>query len=140
MSARLRGQLAERMNVHPETIRFYEREGLMPDPARNASGYRVYTEADEWRLAFIQNARAAGFSLARIKELFRAVAQGDVTDVPSLAEQVDREIAELDAKIERLESMRSALEAFKAQGDDAAQCPHIRAFLGGFRTNSVKPA
>lgn len=64
------GRLAELAGVHVETIRYYERRGLLAEPARSAAGYRYYGERDVWRLEFIARAKRLGFTLAEIGELF----------------------------------------------------------------------
>ena len=63
------GQLAQAAGVHVETIRYYERRGLLPEPPRRASGYRVYAQDSTARLCFIKNLQTLGFSLKEIQEL-----------------------------------------------------------------------
>lgn len=63
------GQLAQSVGVDTQTIRFYERQGLLPPPGRQENGYRVYTEKHVERLAFIRRCRILGLSLAEIHEL-----------------------------------------------------------------------
>lgn len=64
------GRLADLAGVHVETIRYYERRGLLAQPTRSDAGYRLYDEADLWRLEFIARAKQLGFTLAEITELF----------------------------------------------------------------------
>lgn len=64
-----RSTLAARAGTGVETLRFYEREGLVSPPKRNASGYRIYSESDLERLRFIKRAQELGFSLAEIRQL-----------------------------------------------------------------------
>jgi pimeloyl-ACP methyl ester carboxylesterase len=68
------GKLAERTEVHPRTIRFYEAKGLLPPPRRSASGYRLYSLRDVKRLGLVRAARALGFSIREVHHLM-AVAQ-----------------------------------------------------------------
>ena len=70
------GELANRARVNIQTIRFYEREKLLPPPARRPSGYRVYSDHDLRRLRFIRQAKELGFSLEEIREILRMRAQG----------------------------------------------------------------
>ncbi len=63
------GELAERAGTSTDTIRYYERMGLLQSPERTASGYRLYTDADLGRLLFIRRAKRLGFSLGDIKGL-----------------------------------------------------------------------
>ncbi len=60
-------KLAELVEVAPDTIRYYEKEGLIPEPKRSVSGYRLYTEAAAGRVRFIRNGQAMGLKLAQIK-------------------------------------------------------------------------
>lgn len=68
-----RHQLARRTGCHLETIRYYEKIGLLPDPPRSASGYRIYDETDVRRLRFILRARELGFGLEEIRGLLHLV-------------------------------------------------------------------
>jgi DNA-binding transcriptional MerR regulator len=93
------GKFAAAEGVSVETIRFYQRRGLLTRPARQGSAFREYTEADRWRLAFIRRARLLGFTLAEITELL-GPAEASSTDEILLAGQakldsVGRQIAEL---------------------------------------------
>jgi MerR family copper efflux transcriptional regulator len=64
------GRLADRAGVHVETIRYYERRGLIAAPSRSDSGYRLYDEHALWRLEFIARAKRLGFTLGEITDLF----------------------------------------------------------------------
>lgn len=70
------GQLAKKGGVTVQTVRFYERQGLVANPLRKDSGYRVYGEADVRRLLFIRQAKALGFSLREIREILRMRERG----------------------------------------------------------------
>src|SRR5690606_12466679 len=63
------GELAGAVGVNVQTVRYYERRGLLPKPKRRASGYREYTEIDVARLEFIRRAQALGFTLSEIEQL-----------------------------------------------------------------------
>jgi MerR family copper efflux transcriptional regulator len=93
------GELASAAGVHVETIRYYEREGILPEPPRSPSGYRQYGEADRWRLSFIQRGKGLGFSLKDIAELLGAGQDRSVDEVQRIAkarlEQLDEELAAL---------------------------------------------
>lgn len=69
MTAFTIGKLAEAAGVHVETIRYYERRGLLAPPPRSASGYRQYSPDDLWRLQFIARGKRLGFTLAEIAEV-----------------------------------------------------------------------
>jgi Hg(II)-responsive transcriptional regulator len=106
--ALLRGQLAREAGVKVETLRFYERRGLLPPPPRRASGYREYPAEAIDLVRFIQRAQALGFSLREIKELLalREVPRATCGDVVLLAR---RKADEIDAKIRDLRSIHAAL-------------------------------
>jgi DNA-binding transcriptional MerR regulator len=63
------GKFAAAEGVSVETVRFYQRRGLLAQPERRGAGYREYTDSDRWRLAFIRRARLLGFTLGQIAEL-----------------------------------------------------------------------
>jgi Hg(II)-responsive transcriptional regulator len=108
MSLRI-GKLAEAAGVGVETIRFYERRGLLAQPARRQSGYREYATEDVTRIRFIKSAQQLGFTLKEISELIRLEqdANGQCGDVQTRATEKMRGI---DEKIAALMSMRSELE------------------------------
>ncbi len=122
------GRLAKTASVGVETIRFYEREGLMAAPERTASGYRLYPPAAAERLGFIRRAKALGFSLAEIRELLGlAEPSGDRAKVKALTEH---KLAEIEQRIEELHRMRQALSELDRQcsGQGPVEgCPIIEA-------------
>lgn len=101
-------EAAKRGGVGVETIRYYERHGLMPKASRTHSGYRVFGEDAVMRLRFIKHAQGLGFSLKEIKDLLslRVKPGSSCADVRRRAEA---EIAEVDEKIRHLQAMREAL-------------------------------
>jgi len=103
------GRLAKLAGVKPDSVRFYERSGLLPKPARTASGYRVYDEAALRRLLFIKKAQALGFSLDEVKRILNLRGQGRETCrcVIAIAEATLSETAE---KLEELQSFHDALK------------------------------
>ena len=119
------GELASRCGVSRDTIRFYEREGLLPSPQRTPSQYRVYGERDESRLLFIRQAAAIGLTLDDIQELVRhdqLRTPGECRRVTGLLRQrietIDRKLAELNAFRRRL---AENLERCERAGGEA--CP-----------------
>ena len=115
------GQVAERSGVGVETVRFYEREGLIPKPDRSSSGYRQFDDEAIARLHFIKRAKELGFTLNEIKELLslRLDATTSCADVRSRAEA---KIADIDEKIRTLRRMKTALKKLTSEcsGDGAA--------------------
>jgi DNA-binding XRE family transcriptional regulator len=71
MESLTRGQLARLAHVNPETIRFYEREGILPRPTRARNGYRSYSVAAVERIQFVGRAKSLGFSLEQIRDLLK---------------------------------------------------------------------
>jgi MerR family mercuric resistance operon transcriptional regulator len=102
------GELAKQANVHVETLRYYERRGLIPRPHRTVSNYRVYSFEDLRRVKFVKQAQGLGFTLKEIKKLLtlRATPRARCADVRAYASQ---KIEDIDAKIHSLARMRKAL-------------------------------
>src|SRR5213596_1649390 len=108
MEALTRGELAQQGRVNAETIRYYERRGLLPKPPRTPSGYRTFDREAVRRLRFIKQAQALGFSLKEIRELLslRVDPRSSCADVRRRAEA---KIADIDEKLRALRAMRRAL-------------------------------
>ena len=125
------GELARRANVNVETLRFYERQGLLPKPPQRASGYREYPPEAVALVRFVKRAQALGFSLREIKELLdlREVPRATCSDVVVLTQ---RKIEEIDAKINNLRAMRAALTSLLKGCTGMApiaQCPIIESLV-----------
>jgi MerR family copper efflux transcriptional regulator len=110
------GKVAKRAAVSIETIRFYERKGLLAEPQRKESGYRQYTEADVRKLVFIQHAKGLGFSLNEIKELLSLQAN-DTTTSREIKQLAEHKLMDIETKIAMLERMRRTLQQL------VDQCP-----------------
>jgi len=102
------GQVAKLAAVGVETIRFYEREGLLNKPKRRESGYRVFTQEVVGRIEFIQKAKRLGFSLREIRDLLRLRVDGHAT-AADVKKRVDAKIDQIDDRINDLKRMRRAL-------------------------------
>ncbi|MFN2475483.1 MAG: heavy metal-responsive transcriptional regulator [Chthoniobacterales bacterium] len=102
------GQLAEAAGVKPDTVRFYERVGLLPKPDRAPSGYRAYDEAALTRLRFIKKAQSLGFSLDEVRRILSLRGQGSTTcrSVLAIAEAT---LAETEIKLRDLQEFRDSL-------------------------------
>lgn len=124
------GALAKKASVSVDTIRYYERGGLLPLPARRISGYREYGDADVKRLRFVRRAGALGFTLVEIAELLSLSADRDVAGVKRRAEhrltQVEHKIAELNRIRRGLEKLVAACPGH----GDLEHCPIIAALSG----------
>jgi MerR family transcriptional regulator, copper efflux regulator len=102
------GQVAHQAGVGVETIRFYEREGLLEEPPRRASGYRQYSEQVVTRLRFIKRAKLLGFSLKEISELLLLRVDSS-TSCEEVKQRTEAKIAEVERKLVELQRMRQAL-------------------------------
>ncbi|WP_396589378.1 MerR family transcriptional regulator [Bermanella sp. R86510] len=120
------GQFAKAGEVGVETIRFYQRKGLLRVP-KAGQGIRKYDEEDMHCLRFIRNAQSAGFTLNEIKELISLDSSHDRRRVRELAEL---RVEALDAQIEQLEKARGALQrlAKECAHSDAGPCPILESF------------
>lgn len=110
------GKLATYANVGIETIRYYEREGYLPEPERLASGYRVYSDDTAKRLLFIKEGQALGFSLSELKELLALTDDPDA-DCSQVNKKAQSKLHEIKEKIDRLKLMATSLERL------ATYCP-----------------
>ncbi len=123
------GEIARSCGITVETVRFYEKEGLLPKPRRRPSGYRVYTGDAARRLRFIQSAKTLGFSLQEIRELLALrVASG--SSCAHVRTRATAKIAELDAKLTELTRVREALVRLAAActgTGPAGACPLLDA-------------
>lgn len=123
------GQLAEKAQVNVETVRYYERKGLIPKPPQRASGYRQYPQETVARIQFIKNAKELGFSLREISELLSLRVNPDSRcgDVKKRAEE---KISDIEEKIKTLQKMKKALLklAKECKGRaDISECPILEA-------------
>ncbi len=101
------GQVARRAGVGVETVRFYEREGLLEEPPRRTSGYRQYSEQVVTRLHFIKRAQKLGFSLKEISELLLRV--DSQTSYDEVKQRTEAKLAEVERKMVELQRIRQAL-------------------------------
>ncbi|MDE0856018.1 MAG: MerR family transcriptional regulator [Nevskia sp.] len=124
------GRLAKAAEVNIDTVRFYERQGLLQPAPRSAGGYRLYRTADLQRLQFIRRAKTLGFSLDDIAELLRLTEDGH--DRGRIKAVAQRRVADLEARIAELSRMRSVLahHAGHCSGHGEVRgCPIIEALL-----------
>ena len=119
------GEVAERGGVNLQTIRYYEREKLLPDPPRLASGYRVYPDQTVRRVRFIKRAQEIGFTLAEIRELLaiRIDSGRNSAEVRALA---NAKINDIEEKIQTLRRIKEALGRITERCSGcgpASECP-----------------
>lgn len=104
-----RSELASRTGCNPETIRFYESKGVLPEPARTAAGHRIYGPGDVQRLTFILQTRALGFSLAEVLELISLEEQPEnCSDVYTL---LSKHLSNVEKRLENLNSIKVSLKS-----------------------------
>lgn len=126
------GQVAKETQVNIQTVRYYERRGLIPKPSRRASGYRQYAPDVVQRIQFIKNAQALGFSLQEIAELL-ALRVDPRLPRGEVKQHVDTKITDIEQKIERLQAIKQALLNLSntCTGDgSASHCPILDALEG----------
>ena len=116
------GELAARLAINPKTIRYYEGIGLLPEPERTASGYRLYDEDDVERLTFIKTAQRLGITLDEIREILAFRDRGD-RPCDYVRTVLRREVAEIDRRLAELTALRDELVALE---DLADQLPESR--------------
>lgn len=104
------GELADAVGVTSQTIRFYERKGLLPDAERGANGYRVYDESTLARMRFINVAQAAGLTLSEIRSVIDLRDDG-TAPCAHVAALIDTKLADVRARIRRLAALEAELEA-----------------------------
>ena len=117
------GELADAAGLPSQTIRFYERRGLLPEPERGANGYRIYDESTLTRLNFVRTAQAAGLALAEIGSVIDLRHDGNVpcTHVATL---IDSKLADVRARISELTILETELKDLIERGHrlDPADC------------------
>ncbi len=117
------GELAAATGCHLETVRYYEKIGLLPKPPRTGSGYRAYRPSDVARVRFIARGRSLGFSLDEIRSLLRLSESPDLAcgDVDALARQ---HLTEVRLKLTQLQRMEAELMATveRCRGGQRATC------------------
>ena len=110
------GDVAEQGGVNLQTIRYYEREGLLPEPPRLASGYRMFPETAVRRVRFIKRAQELGFSLAEIRDLL-SLRENAEAGAHDMRDRAKAKVADLEEKIRTLRAMKNALTRL------AEKCP-----------------
>jgi MerR family mercuric resistance operon transcriptional regulator len=104
------GEVADRSSVNVQTIRYYERRGLLPTPRRSPGGYRQYSADNVHRIRFIKRAQALGFSLDKISELL-ALRVDPSSNCEEVLHHAEIKLRDIDERIEALRRMRRSLES-----------------------------
>ena len=119
------GQLARRTELNVESVRYYERRGLIPEPRRSESGYRLYSQEAIARINFIKRAKTLGFSLSEISELLSLRVDPEST-CSMVRNRAKAKIADIESKIRTLQDMKRALVKLTASCQGAgptSECP-----------------
>ena len=121
-----RGELSKKTGVNGETIRYYEKIGLVPEPARAANGYRVYGVAHLKSLSFIKRCRELGFTLKEIAALLALVDGGSYT-CEEIRDHTVTHLNDIDNKIRDLMKMQRTLREMvsKCEGGLLPECPIV---------------
>lgn len=127
------GQVAKRAGVGVETVRFYERKGLIQEPPRRASGYRQYPEEVIPRIRFIRRAGELGFSLKEIQELLEQRADPTARG-GAVRDKTEAKVREIEGRIADLESIRTVLAGLASCCEGSGpvgDCPILAALESG---------
>jgi MerR family mercuric resistance operon transcriptional regulator len=122
------GDLAEQAGVNVQTVRFYERRKLLPEPPRTHSGYREYGEQELKQLRFIRQAKTLGFTLDEIRDILRSRGRGQCpcTDVIAIAERHLRDVREQIEILEKFEKeLTTAVGQWKKAGKQSVEAGAI---------------
>ncbi len=127
------GDLGKATNTKVETVRYYERIGLMPAPKRSASNYRKYGAGHVERLGFIRRSRALGFNLDQVRDLL-SLADDRGRSCEAIDEIARAHLAEIDRKLTDLKALRHELDALLRQCRHGviAECRIIKALVSKF--------
>lgn len=124
----LRGEIAKIANINVETLRYYEKNQLIPTPKRTENGYRLYSKDTLNIIAFIKSAKNAGFTLEQIRKLF-SVVDGKNIDLNYIDELISIKIVEIDEKIIELQNVQRNLKKVKDNLYQPHECPLLNSFV-----------
>ncbi len=136
------GELAQKCDINLETLRYYERVGIMLPPPRSRSGHREYPGSSADRLVFIRRAQSLGFTLTEIKELLELKRNED-EHCSDVVHSIDAKLQEVEKKIRDLRSIHRALKTMKelCQGDCLiGDCPILENLEHAAPLPSSRPA
>jgi MerR family mercuric resistance operon transcriptional regulator len=126
------GEVAARSGISIDTLRYYERLGLLPKPARTSSGYRLYEARMVDRLAFIKRAQSFGFTLDEIAQMLR-LESADPQTCRRVLQMIEHKLEDLNHQYAEIKRLRRELSAYKLECERAIAhrqcCPVIEDFL-----------
>ena len=122
------GKVSERTGCNIETIRYYEKEGLLPPPGRSAGGHRLFSTELVDRIVFIKRCRELGFPMVEIRQLLSLVDQ-EHASCEKVKQIAEHHLQEIEARIEDLVRMEKTLHGLvnRCSGKDVPDCPIIQA-------------
>lgn len=126
------GELARRAGCRPDTVRYYEKEGLLPPPVRSDGNYRIYNASHLSRLAFIRNCRALEMNLDEVRALL-ALKDGACPDCGAVNRLLEGHIGHITERIDRLQALRDQLLSLRQRCSGATpidQCGIMRELAG----------
>jgi len=128
------GELSTHSNLSVETIRYYEKEGLLPAPPRSASGYRDYPDNSLTFLSFIQSAKAVGFSLSECRDLLSIFVSRDAHTCEEVKTLSEKKLDDLQTQMQALANMHKTLKAISdaccGGEESAANCAILNTLEG----------
>ncbi len=122
------GALSEHTEVNVETIRYYERIGILPEPPRSAGGHQLYANEHKQRLVFIRRSRALGFSLRQVRVLL-GLSNGRRMTCAKVKSMTEQHIADIRRRVKDLKRLERVLRdmAAQCQGEERLDCPILDA-------------
>ena len=125
------GKVSSLTGCNIETIRYYEKEGMLPPPRRSEGGHRLYSVTLVQRLRFIRRSRELGFSLAEVRQLLEIV-DGEHVSCVKVKEIADAHLVDIREKIADLQKMETSLArmALQCSGRDVPECPIVEVLQG----------
>ncbi len=130
MEQLLMGKIIKITGISRETLKFYEKIGLIPPPQRNQSGYRIYPESIFKRLDFIARAKEAGFTLSEISATLLLADKNLIIEPKEFKDCIDKKITDVKSRVRELEIMINELEKIREALDSENICPLIQSIVG----------
>jgi len=134
------GELASRAGCDVQTVRFYEREGLLAEPERESSGYRRYEQQHLKRLQFVRHCRSLDIPLPEIRQLlgFAAAPDQSCAEVNAL---LDQHITDVHRRLQALKTLEKQLVALRKQcdGDTSQSCAILTSFMTSLEQHACAP-
>ncbi|MEB3883675.1 heavy metal-responsive transcriptional regulator [Lyngbya sp. CCY1209] len=115
-------EVARRLGVNPQTIYFYERKGLIPSPRRTEAGYRLFSEEDVGRLAFILRVKSLGLTLEEIREILE-LKDGRSLTCQAVYDRLHEKLTEIREKIDQLQAFHDELSPLVQRCQDQIDSP-----------------